>query len=223
MVLNKQFAIIGVGRFGSSVAETLHTMGCEVLAVDKDPHRVQEIAEWVTHVIEADSTDEKALKELGITNFDVVVVSIGEDIQASIMTTLLLKEIGVKKVVSRALNSLHGKVLQKIGADKVVFPERDMGVRVVHNLISPSVLDFIELSDDYGIVEINAGKYFANKSLLELDIRARFGCNVMAIRSGGQFYIAPTADFIIHEDDLLVVIGHNNDLQRMQKKAYPDD
>lgn len=221
--MNKQFAIIGIGRFGSSVAETLDSMGYEVLAVDKDEHRVQEIAEWVTHVIEADSTDEKALKELGITNFDVVVVAIGEDIQASIMTTLLLKEIGVKKVVSRALNTLHGKVLEKIGADKVVFPERDMGVRVVHNLISPSVLDFIELSDDYGIVEIKAGKYFTGKSLQELDVRARFGCTVMAIRHKGQFFITPNADFVISENDLLVVIGHNRDLKKLEKKADLDD
>lgn len=221
--MNKQYAVIGIGRFGSSVAETLHSIGCEVLAVDKDANRVQDIADWVTHVIEADTTDERALRELGINNFDVVVVAIGEDIQASIMTTLLLKEIGVKKVVVKAQNSLHGKVLEKIGADKVIFPERDMGVKVVQNLISPSILDFLELSDDYSIIEIKAGAFFANQSLQELDIRARFGCNVIAIRSGGRFFINPTADFIIHHGDILIMIGHNDDLRRLQKKAYPDD
>jgi trk system potassium uptake protein len=222
-MLNKQFAIIGIGRFGSSVAETLHKMDYEVLAVDQDPDRVQEIADWVTHVVEADSTDEKALRELGITNFDVVVVAIGEDIQASIMTTLLLKELGVKKVVTRALNAQHGKVLQKIGADKVVFPERDMGVRLVHNLISPSVLDFVELSDDYGMAEIRAGKYFSGKSLQELDIRARFNCNVMAIRSDGKFHITPSVEYMLQEDDLLIVMGHNDDLREMEQKADPDE
>lgn len=221
--MNTQFAIIGIGRFGWSVAQTLHKMGCEVLAVDKDPHRVQDIADWVTHVVEADSTDEKALKELGMTNFDVVVVSIGEDIQASIMTTLLLKEIGVKKVVARAQNTLHGKLLEKVGADRVVYPERDMGIRIVHQLISPSVLDFVELSDDYSIVEVTAGEFFAGKSLQQLDIGATFGCNVMAIRSNGKFHIAPTADFIIQEGDLLVVIGHNHALKKLQKRAYPDE
>lgn len=221
--MNKQFAIIGIGRFGSSVAETLHQMGCEVLAVDKDPQRVQNIADWVTHVIEADSTDERALREIGITDFDVVVVAIGENIQASILTTLLLKEIGVKKVVVKAQNSLHGKVLEKIGADKVIFPERDMGIRLVHHLISPSVLDFVELSEDYSIIEIHAGDFFHEKSLRELDIRAKFGCNVLAIRSKGEIYITPTADFLIHKGDLLVVIGHNRDLRKLQKKAYPDE
>ncbi len=217
--MNKTFAVIGLGRFGGSVAQTLHSMGYEVLAVDRNAQRVQDMTQIVKHVIEADTTDENALKAMGIRNFDVVVVAIGDDIQSSIMTTLLLKELGVKKVVVKAVNEMHGKVLYKIGADKVVFPERDMGVRLVHNLISPNILDYVELSKDYSIVEILAGDYFKGKTLQELDIRVRFGCNVMAIKSGEKFNIAPAATDRIDENDLLIVIGHNNDLKKLQEKA----
>lgn len=222
-ILKKQFAIIGLGRFGSSVAESLHLLGYEVLAVDKNPENVQHIAQYVTHVVEADTTDESTLIEIGIRNFDVVVIAIGEDIQASIMTTLLLKELGVKKVVAKAQNNLHGKVLEKIGADKVVYPERDMGTRLVHNLISPSILEYVELSKNHSIVEINANRFFADKTLNELDFRQRFGSSVMAIKSNEELYIAPPANYVIHENDLLFVIGHNDDLKKLQEIAYPDE
>ncbi|MBN2909072.1 TrkA family potassium uptake protein [Polycladomyces sp. WAk] len=218
--MSKQFAVIGLGRFGGSVANTLSEMGYEVLAIDQDPQRVQDFSQVVTHAVEADSTDENALKALGIRNFDVVVVSIGEDIQASIMTTLILKELGVKKIVVKARNDLHGKVLYKIGADKVVYPERDMGVRVVHHLISPNILDYIELAEGYSIVEISAGDFFAGKTLQELDIRARYGCNVMAIKSrDGKINIAPAAGDVIHKGDVLVVIGSNDNLKQLEEHA----
>lgn len=217
--MKKQFAIIGLGRFGGSVANALTDMGYEVLAIDSNEQRIQDFANIVTHAVEADSTDENALKALGIRNFDIVVVAIGEDIQSSILTTLILKELGVQKIVVKAQNPLHGKVLYKIGADKVVYPERDMGIRVVHNLISPNILDIIELADDYSIVEIHAGEFFAGKTLQELDIRAKFGCNVMAIKSGERINIAPLAGDQIHEGDVLVVIGHNSDLQRLEERA----
>lgn len=217
--MSKQYAVIGLGRFGGSVAKTLHDMGYEVMAIDRDPQRVQDFAQIVTHAVEADSTDENALKALGIRNFDVVVVSIGEDIQSSIMTTLILQEMGVEKVVVKARNDLHGKVLYKIGAHKVVYPERDMGVRVVHNLISPNILDYIELADEYSIIEVSAGEFFAGKTLEELDIRAKFGCNVMAIKSGSKINIAPLAGDRIHQGDILVVIGHNNDLKKLEERA----
>ncbi|SEM98760.1 potassium channel family protein [Lihuaxuella thermophila] len=221
--MNKTFAVIGLGRFGGSVAQTLDSMGYEVLAVDRNPQRVQDMAQIVTHAIEADSTDEHALKAMGIRNFDVVVIAIGDDIQSSILTTLILKEMGVKKIVVKAVNELHGKVLYKIGADRVVFPERDMGVRLVHNLISPNILDYVELSKDYSIVEILAGDFFKGKTLQELDIRARFGCNVMAIKSGEKFNIAPAATDVIHEGDLLIVIGHNDHLKKLQEQAYGNE
>lgn len=221
--MSRQFAVIGLGRFGSSVAKTLHSMGYEVLAVDRDAGRVQDLAQILTHVIEADSTDEMALKALGIRNFDVIVVAIGEDIQASIMTTLILKEMGAKKVVVKAQNDLHGKVLEKIGADKVVYPERDMGVRLVHNLISPNILDYVELSNDYSIIEVKASKFFDGETLHSLNIRQRFGCNVMAIKRNGKYNITPSAKDVVRTGDTLVVIGHNDDLQKLEEVCVNDN
>lgn len=217
--MKKQFAVIGLGRFGGSVARALCEMGYEVLVVDKNEQRIQDFSNIATHAVVADTTDEEALNALGIRNFDIVVVAIGEDIQSSILTTLILKEMDVQKVVVKAQNALHGKVLYKIGADKVVYPERDMGIRVVHSLISPNILDIIELADDYSIVEIHAGEFFSGKTLKDLDIRAKFGCNVMAIKSGDRINIAPLASDRINEGDILVVIGHNDDLQRLEEKA----
>jgi trk system potassium uptake protein TrkA len=173
----------------------------------------------VTHAVQADSTDEQALKNLGIRNFDVVIVAIGQDIQASILTTLVLKELGVNYIVVKAQNERHGKVLYKIGADKVVFPERDMGVRVAHSLISPNTLDFIELAEDYSIMEIVAPKFTEGKTLKEVDFRARFGVNIMAIKTGEEFNIAPRAEDSIKKGDILVIIGHNDDIKRLEEKS----
>jgi len=213
----KQFAVIGMGRFGTSVARSLAKLGYEVLAIDTNSARVQDVANRVTHAVAADTTDEEALRALGIRNFDVVVVAIGQDIQASILTTLILKELGVPCIIAKAQNELHGKVLSKIGADKVIFPERDMGQRVAHNLISPNLIDFIELSDDYSIVELEAPPVMIGKNLKQLDIRARFRCNVMAIKTGGRMNIAPNAEDSIREGDVLVIVGKNGDLARLER------
>ncbi|MFD2672229.1 potassium channel family protein [Marinicrinis sediminis] len=213
----KQFAVIGMGRFGSSVAQTLYKLGFEVLAMDANEDRVQDVINLTTHAVQADSTDEDALKALGIRNFDVVVVAIGQDIQSSILTTLILKDMGVKTLIVKAQNELHGKVLTKIGADKVIFPERDMGQRVAHHLISPNIIDFIELSPEYSIVEIVAGNDMVGKNLRELDIRARYGCNVIALKSStGYMNISPYAEDIIQANDILVVVGKNEDLQKFE-------
>ena len=212
----KQFAVIGVGRFGSSVAKTLHNLGFEVLAIDSNEERVQDILPSVTHAVQANATDEDALRSLGIRNFDVIVVAIGSDIQASILTTLILKDMGAPMIVVKAQSDLHGKVLHKIGADKVIFPERDMGMRLAHHLISPNILDFIELSEEYSIVEIKAGSQIEGKTLRQLDIRARYRCNVIAIRRGNEMNIAPHADEEIRSDDILIVVGKNEDLQSLE-------
>ncbi|MCA0757820.1 TrkA family potassium uptake protein [Paenibacillus sp. N4] len=212
----KQYAIIGMGRFGSSVAKSLTDMGFEVLAIDSSEQRVQEVVNTVTHAVAADSTDEEALRALGIRNFDVVVVAIGQDIQASILTTLILKDLGVKTLIVKAQNELHGKVVHKIGADKVVFPERDMGLRVAHHLVSPNILDYIEISDDYSIIEIKAPERMVGKSLKQLDIRAKYKCNVMAIKSGAHMNIAPYADDLIGSDDVIVIVGKNSDLNNLE-------
>lgn len=214
--MKKQFAIIGMGRFGSSVAKTLYNLGFEVLAIDSNDNRIQEVTSMVTHAVTADSTDEDALRALGIRNFDVIVVAIGQDIQSSILTSLILKDLGVTMLVVKAQNELHGKVLKKIGADKVIFPERDMGTRVAHHLISPNILDHIELSEDYSIVEIHVANQMVGKNLRQLDIRAKYGCNVMAIKSGDKMNIAPHAEDLIKEYDVLVVVGKNEDLHNFE-------
>jgi len=214
----KQYAVIGCGRFGSSVARTLYGLGYEVLAVDQDQDVIQNLADSVTHAVQMDATDEVSLKSLGIRNFDVAIITIGSDIQSSILTTLLAKELGVKYVVAKAQNELHAKILYKTGADRVVLPERDMGVRVAHNLVSSNILDYIELAPDYSIVEITPLKEWIGKSLLEINIRERYGVNVMAIKHGLEINISPNAKDIISQDDVLVVIGHNDDLQKIEMR-----
>lgn len=215
----KSFAIIGMGRFGESVAKTLMELGNEVLAIDKSPERIQEISEFVTHAVEADVMDESTLKELGLRNFDVVIVSIGSDIEASIMATLIAKEMGVKKVIAKAQAELHGKVLKKIGADKVVFPERDMGARVAHNLTSSNILDYIELSPDFSILEITTLKPWVGKSLKELRLRNKYGVNIIAIKNGSNVNISPSPDDILEDDDTVVMIGDAKDIKKVEVKA----
>lgn len=214
---NESFAIMGLGRFGASVAQVLFDMGYEVLIMDENPERVQQLSHVSTHAVQADSTDEKVLKELGIRNFDVVVVAIGADIQASILTTLILKDLGVKKIVAKAQNSRHGQVLYKIGADKVVYPEYDMGLRLAHNLISPNVLDFVELSNEYSVAELTVSRDMVGKTLADVDVRVRFGVNVIAIKNDGEFNIAPSAIDRLKEQDVLIVLGHNRDLKKFEE------
>ena len=207
----KQFLIIGLGRFGSSIAKTIYELGHDVLAIDKDEEKVQEISDYVTHAVQMDSTDESILKTLGVTNFDVAVVTIGSNLQDSVMATLILKELGVKYIIAKANNELHAKVLTKIGADKVVLPERDMGTRVAHNLVSSNILDYIELSEEYSILEIEAIKEWFNKSLKEIEIR-----NVVAIKRGEKVNISPSAEDIIKENDVLVALGSAKDLNKFE-------
>jgi trk system potassium uptake protein TrkA len=215
--VNRQFAVIGLGRFGSSVAKTLHSLGAQVLAIDVNEERVRAMVDYSTRCVVADATDEQALRSLGIRNFDVVIVGVGGDIQASILTTLILKELGVNFAVVKAQSELHGKVLYKIGADKVVFPERDMGVRVAHNLVSSNILEYIQLSPDVSIIEIVASDKFVGKELRQLDLRNRFGVNVIAIKRGEGINITPRADDRIQEGEVLVVIGEAEAIKRLEK------
>ncbi|MGM0601689.1 MAG: potassium channel family protein [Bacillota bacterium] len=212
----KQFVVIGLGRFGASVAETLADNGYDVLAIDKDPERVQSIADIVTHAVEADATDEEALKTLGVRNFDVAVVSIGDNVSANILCTLILKELNVPYVIVKAPDSLHGKVLTKVGADRVVYPERDMGARIANNLISSNVLDYIEFAPEYGVVEIIASEKMIGRTLGELALRSKFNVNVMAIKRGQELFISPGADDKILEEDRLVVMGKNENLEQLK-------
>lgn len=213
----KQFAIIGLGRFGSNMAKALHKMGYEVLAIDRNMQRVQEFSDEVTHVVQADSTDENALMALGIRNFDVVVVAIGEDVQANIMTTLQLKEIGANFIVATARSQLHAKLLEKIGADRVVSPERDMARRVAYNLASTSVMDYIELSPQFSIVEIAAPKAFQNQTLAQSNIRAKYGINVVAIKRDEKLIISPLPGEVIRKGDVVIVVGSNEGINSLEE------
>ncbi len=213
----KQFAVIGLGRFGISVAENLQRMGYDVLAIDESEERVNAVASLVTHTAIADSLNEKALRSLGIRNFDVVVVAIGQDIQASILTTLHLKELGCKHVVVKAQNEIHGKVLEKIGADHVVFPERDMGARVAHYLVANNILDYLELSPEYSLLECRAPEKLVGKSLSQLNLRVNMGINVVAIKRSANIDPSPGGHTVIQRDDILVVIGLNTDLHSLEQ------
>ncbi|MHB8919067.1 MAG: potassium channel family protein [Desulfocucumaceae bacterium] len=215
----KQFAVIGLGRFGSSLARTLAKMGYEVLAIDNDENKVEELAEVVTHTVQANALDEAVIKSLGLRNFDVVVVAIGQDIQSNILVTVMLKEMGVKKVVAKASTELHGKVLQKIGADIVVFPERDMGERVARWLVSNNIIDQINLSPDYSLVELVAPSELVGKNLIESSLRKKYGITVLAIRRGNEFIISPEPGQEIREGDILIVIGGNEKLKVLETEG----
>ena len=212
----KQFIVIGLGRFGTSVAETLYALGNDVLAVDSDEEVVQSISDSVTHSVQVDANDENSLRVLGIRNFDCAVIGIGDNIQSSILATVLAKELGVKYVITKATNALHAKVLYKIGADRVVFPERDMGERVAHNLVSSNILDYIELSPDYSIAEVVSPIEWHNKTLRELNIRAKYGINVMAIKRNNDVDVSLSADNIIEPGDIIVAIGSIEELNALE-------
>lgn len=213
----KQFIVIGLGRFGTSVAETLYALGNDVLAVDIDEERVQSIADRVTHAVQVDANDEASLRALGIGNFDVAIISIGSDIQANILSTLLVKEMNVKHIITKANNAMHAKVLYKIGANRVIFPERDMGIRVAHNLCSSSILDYIELSPDFSIAEIVTPKDWVGSSLKDLNLRVRYGINVVAIKRDNDINVSPAADEVITDGDIIVAIGGTAELNSIER------
>jgi trk system potassium uptake protein TrkA len=215
--MKKEFAVIGLGRFGGSICKALAEQGAEVLAIDIDEDKVNEFASIATHAVVADSTDEHVLKDLGIRNFDHVIVAIGDNIQASILTTLLLNEQGVKQITVKAQNDYHEKVITKIGADHIVHPERDMGKRIAHNIMSTNVLDYLALSEEHSIVELIAGKRISERTLIELDIRAKYGCNIVGIKRGKEIIVSPRADETIQKGDILIVIGADNDISRLEK------
>lgn len=219
----RQFGVIGLGRFGSSVAKTLSERGAQVLGIDLNQDVIQDAQEYLTQAVQADATDEKALRAVGIDQVDVAIVGVGERLEASILITLNLRQIGIKEIIARAVTENHGKVLQRVGATRVIFPERDMGARLANSLISPKILEHIELSSEYSILEMTPPKEFIDKTLKELDIRAKYGLNVIAIKKailGGKekIRLSPSAEDIVTKDDTLVVIGRNKDIEEVKKK-----
>ena len=211
----KSFAVIGIGRFGASVAQTLCTLGHEVLAIDRDETRIAAIADLVTHAVVADTTDERALKRIGVRNFDCIIISVGDDIRTSILTTVLVKEQGAQFVIAKASDRLHARLLEKTGADKVVLPEHEAGVRLARSLVSGSIIDYLDLSDEYSINETLIPTPWIGKTLVELNVRNRFGVSVIAIRRGEDILVTldPTAP--LHAGDVLVMIGSNESLTRI--------
>lgn len=221
MARRKQVAVVGLGRFGASMCSTLVKQGVEVLAIDTDERRVSELANVATHVVRADATDERALAELDLESYDHVVIAIGEDIQASILTALMIKQAGAKDVWAKAKSDYHSKVLELIGVDHVVHPERDMGNRIAHLIASESLIDFIELSGDHQLIELLVPRSMAGHTLRELDIRARYGCIVVGFKRGSGTTIAPDPDERILAGDVLFVVGANDDLRRLQEQNGP--
>lgn len=211
-----EFAVIGMGRFGRSVAATLCQLGHRVLAIDENEDSLRRIADGVTHAVQLDSTDAEALKGVGIANMDAVVVAIGAAIQESILTTLILKELGCKKIVAKALDDLQGKVLERVGADVVIYPERDMGVRIAHTLSAPGVLDYIEISPTFSIEELSVPDRLVGQTLGRLDLKARFGVSVLLIRRDSQLLISPDPETGLQAGDVLVVVGENRQLTRLE-------
>ncbi len=214
----KQFIVLGLGRFGSAVATTLAELGYEVLGVDSDPERVNALKNKITEAVQADISDEKALVELGAKNFDAAIVGVGSDLESSILATIMLKEMGIKYIIAKAQNALHRKVLEKIGINKVVFPERDMGIRIARSLITPNIKDYIELEPDYSVIEIEALPDFVDKTLSELDLRNKYGINVLAIKRDNSFNISPQAKDVIKKGDFLIIIGETKKITKLASK-----
>jgi trk system potassium uptake protein len=218
MKKRNDFVVFGLGKFGRSVAQTLAEAGRDVLAIDISEEVIQDIADVVTHAVQADVTDADALNALGVRNFDVAVIAISNNLQASIMSTILVKELGVPYIIAKASNDIHKRVLEKVGADKVIFPEREIGVRIANNLIAENFVDYIELSDEHSIVEIEILNEWCNRSLKDLNVRANYGINIIAIKRNDDIIITPTPDTLLLADDILVVIGGNIDLRQISKK-----
>jgi trk system potassium uptake protein len=222
-VKRRQFAVIGLGRFGSAMATTLTELGHDVIGVDGEAEKVRAHADVIAQAIELDATDERALKAAGIQDVDVAVVSIGENIESSLLVVMQLRDLGVPMVVAKAVTPLHGRILEKIGVSRVIFPEREMAIRVAHGLVMPDVIDYIELSRDFSIVELTAPEAFVGKTLKQLELRPRYGLTLIAVkrRSGTTpdapvvTNVSPSADEEIRRDDVLVLLGSNEKLGRL--------
>lgn len=217
----RQFAVIGLGRFGSAMATTLSELGHDVIGVDGDAERVRQLADTITHAVELDATDERALRSVGIQDVDVAVVSIGENIESSLLVVMQLHELGIKTIIAKAVTSLHGRILEKLGVSRVIFPERETAVRIAHGLVMPNVIDYIELSRDFSIVEIPAPQMFVGRTLKQLELRPKYGLTLIAVKrrpdpEGAEITnIAPSADEVIRHGDVLSLLGNNDRLSAL--------
>jgi trk system potassium uptake protein TrkA len=201
-----EFLVIGLGRFGGGLAETLVELGHDVLGVDADPKLVQSFANRLTHVVEADSTDMDAMRQVGAGDFGTAVVAVGTDIEASILTTSVLVDLRVPKIVAKAVSEAHGKILERVGANRVVFPERDMGIRVGHSLAG-ALIDYFQLDPGFALVETTAPRELVGRTLAQAEVRKRYGITVVCVKPRGGSFTYATPDTVVEEGDILVVAG----------------
>lgn len=216
---SKQYLLIGLGRFGSALARYLETHGAQVLAVDVREDKVREVCQDVTHTLIADAADERVISELGVEHFDAIVCGIGENLEASVMACVLLKEHGAKHLVAKATSDLHGKCLLKLGVDRVIYPERDMAERLAKDfVVDQDLVELLPLTVQYSMFEVKAPASFAGSSLVELDVRAKLGINIVAIRRGEEVVISPRATEVIQPEDLLIVVGERHEaMEKLEK------
>ena len=214
----KRFAVIGLGKFGFHAAKALFEDGNEVVAIDMDKGRVQAIASYSTEAVVLNATDKDALKSLGLENMDGVIVSTGTKIGTSILICLYLQEIGVKKVLAKALDEDHAKILKRVGATEIIHPERDMALRVSSTLSRPNILDFIPLADEFDLVQVGPPREFVGKSLKQLNLRAKYNVHVIAIKElvPENFLLVPPASFVIKDSDILIMLGKSENIKRIK-------
>lgn len=214
----KRFAVIGLGNFGFHAAKALYEDGNEVVAIDSDKGRVHAIDPYSTEAIVLDATDNEAFKALGLENMDGVIVSTGTKISTSILICLHLQEMGVKKILAKALDEDHGKILKRVGATQIIHPERDMAIRVSRGLSRPNVLDFVPLSEDYDLVQVGPPKEFIGKNLKELNLRAKYNVHIIAIKElvPDNFVLVPPAGFVIKDSDVLIMLGKSEDIKKIK-------
>lgn len=223
--MKKQYAIIGLGRFGRALARSLADADCEILAIDNRDDAVREVADFITHAVVLDATDKKALASVGVQNMDAVIVSIGEDLETSILVVMLLKELGVNYIIAKAASAIHGRVLSNLHVNRVIYPERDMAVRLAVSLERPTIIDHLELSTDYSIVELSTPRSIQGKTLRDAELRSRFSVNLIAIQKESEqadlihpkWNINPRPDDIIEKGDILVVIGLKRDIEKINR------
>ena len=213
----KSYVIIGLGLFGEAIAKQLCKLGAEVLAMDIRSDLVQQVAGDVTHAVVGNAQDKDVLRSLGVGHMDCAIIAIGDDLAASVLITMNLKELEVPYIVCKAHDETHRRVLEKLGVDRVVIPEQENAQRLGRNLYSHNVLEYIELSDEYGILEIPAPKSWIGKTLKELNVRAKLGVNIIAVQNAGKTNVSPSADYQIHSEDIMVVLGDNYSLEAVQK------
>ncbi len=217
MKLKKQYAVLGLGKFGESVARTLENLGCDVIVVDNSAEKIQAIADSVSFAIKADIAESNVIRSLGARNLDGAIIGVSENLEASIMATINAKEIGIPYVIAKAQNELHATILKRVGADTIVFPEKEMGSRVAKSLVSTNFADWIELSADYSLVEIEVPASWVGESLLNLSVRQRFDINVVGLIENGEVEVSLDPNKPLPEKGILILVGSNTALQKFKR------